>query len=61
MPCGGGGFAGGGPGRWMRWEGKGVRPGFSGRVPGLERSWERGQEGLEGLLGQVLGQEGQRV
>eukprot|EP00961_Rhodomonas_salina_P201330 2716006-Rhodomonas_salina.1 len=30
MPCGGGGFAGGGPGRGMCGKGIGVRPGFSG-------------------------------
>eukprot|EP00961_Rhodomonas_salina_P050390 676746-Rhodomonas_salina.1 len=43
MPCGGGGFAGGGPGRGMRgmrWKGNGVRPGFSGGVPG------RGMSGI---------------
>eukprot|EP00961_Rhodomonas_salina_P015209 204085-Rhodomonas_salina.1 len=34
MPCGGGGFAGGGPGRGMHGKGNGVRPGFSGGVPG---------------------------
>eukprot|EP00961_Rhodomonas_salina_P225661 3051009-Rhodomonas_salina.1 len=40
MPCGGGGFAGGGPGRGMCGKGNGVRPGFSGTVPG------RGMRGI---------------
>eukprot|EP00961_Rhodomonas_salina_P271024 3662457-Rhodomonas_salina.1 len=39
MPCGGGGFAGGGPGRWMRWKGNGMRLGFSGWVPGRAMHW----------------------
>eukprot|EP00961_Rhodomonas_salina_P155649 2096106-Rhodomonas_salina.1 len=40
MPSGGGGFAGGGPGRGMSGKGNGVRPGFSGWVPG------RGMSGI---------------
>eukprot|EP00961_Rhodomonas_salina_P040830 548542-Rhodomonas_salina.1 len=39
MPGGGGGFAGGGPGCWMHWEGNGCRPGFSGSVPGCWMCW----------------------
>eukprot|EP00961_Rhodomonas_salina_P213953 2889420-Rhodomonas_salina.1 len=51
MPCGGGGFAGGGPGCRMRGKGNGVRQGFSGGVPGRKRSrifWRgaRAQEAL---------------
>eukprot|EP00961_Rhodomonas_salina_P058597 787206-Rhodomonas_salina.1 len=55
MPCGGGGFAGGGPGCGMRREGKGVRQVFSGWVPG--RSWETGVRpgGAGGAVGVGFG------
>eukprot|EP00961_Rhodomonas_salina_P040051 538304-Rhodomonas_salina.1 len=73
MPCGGGGFAGGGPGHWMRGKGNGVRLGFSGWVPGSERRWifwqgARAREaqgkwcearrGRRGCWGQFWGQRG---
>eukprot|EP00961_Rhodomonas_salina_P047508 638293-Rhodomonas_salina.1 len=73
MPCGGGGFAGGGPGCGMCWKGNGVRPGFSGWEPGcwmrgifwlsareLEAlgKWREARRGQRGCWGQFWGQRG---
>eukprot|EP00961_Rhodomonas_salina_P140804 1895237-Rhodomonas_salina.1 len=57
MPSGGGGFAGGGPGCWMCWEGNGVRQGFSGGVPGHKRRGESGMRpgGARGAVGVGFG------
>eukprot|EP00961_Rhodomonas_salina_P167357 2255185-Rhodomonas_salina.1 len=73
MPCWGKGFAGGGPGRGMSGEGNGVRQGFSGEVPGRERSrifwrsararealgkWREVRRGRRGCWGQFWGRRG---
>eukprot|EP00961_Rhodomonas_salina_P255980 3459616-Rhodomonas_salina.1 len=74
MPCGGGGFAGGGPGCRMSGERNGVRPGFSGGVPGRERcrifwrnasaqeelgKWHEARRGQRGCWGLFWGRRGQ--
>eukprot|EP00961_Rhodomonas_salina_P045023 604615-Rhodomonas_salina.1 len=62
MPGGGGGFAGGGPGSGMCWEGNGVRPGFSDCVPGSKRLGESGVRpgGAGGAVGVCFGAGGAR-
>eukprot|EP00961_Rhodomonas_salina_P115101 1548990-Rhodomonas_salina.1 len=61
MPCGGGGFAGGGPGSGMHGEGNGMRQGFSGGVPGRERSWIFWRSLFRAPLAQLTHSDSQQV